>query len=562
MRSRLAKRWIVYSKKSDDLIEQLLINRDVDPRNRDRFLAPDYQRDLHDPFAMKSMREAVNRVATAVQNKEHIAVFGDYDSDGTPGAALLSDFFAKFGQTVRAYIPTRDEGYGLNREAVDLFAREGTTLLITVDCGIKNAVEIAYAKSKGIDTIVCDHHLPPDELPAAIVLNPKQPFDNYPFKELCGTGVAFKLVQALAKEADRFSGLTTEELEKFLKWEMDLVGLATIVDMVPLVGENRVLAKYGLIALQKTRRLGLQKLYSIAGIEPAAIDSYTASFLIGPRLNAAGRMDHASQSYYLLTEQNPVTAEAIAQDLNTLNLKRQAALDKAMREARELVEKEKLYERKVIILDKATWHQGIVGLVAGRLVEEYARPTIIFSRGKIRSKGSARSIDAFHIVEALDYARDVLLKYGGHAQAAGVTIETKHLSALYDKLLEYAEEKLSDKDLLPTLSADAELLLDDIGEDILKITEQFQPHGVGNPRPLFISRDCLVQQVRAVGADGKHLKLTVGGKDAIAFDLGEMSHELTAGDVVDIIYAVERDTWNGRSRLQLKVLDLKKSGTE
>lgn len=562
-KTRLTKRWVVLPKRSDDLLDQLLYNRDIGPNEREHFLSPDYHRDLYDPFMMKGMEEAVGRVIKAIKTGETVALFGDYDADGTPAVAMLADFFRLIQQPVIQYIPTREEGYGLNREAIRKFKKAGATLLFTADCGVRNREEIAFAKAEGIDTIVCDHHLPPDELPPGIILNPKQVGDSYPFKELCGSGVAFKLLQALVARAPRWTkDISQAELEKFLKWETDLVGLATIVDMVPLVGENRVLAKFGLLALQKTRRPGLRHLFAVAGIDPSTIDTYTASFLIGPRLNAAGRMDNATQAFYLLTTTDPKLAEKLAGELNELNYERQRVLDKVLAEARSVIEKDKLYQKKIIIVHGENWPHGVIGLVAGKLVEEYARPVLVFERGKIRSKGSARSIDAFHIVEALSHAQDILLKYGGHARAAGATIETKHLSTLYDKLLEYAEGTLDDKDLVPTLTVDAEVDLDTIGENTLKIVEQFEPHGVGNPRPLFLSRDCIVQQVRAVGANGKHLKLTINGKDAIAFDLGELSHDIAVGEVVDLVFGLERNAWKGRSALQLKVLDLKKSGTD
>ena len=560
---RITKRWAVRPTQSDDLVEQLLLNRGIRPATREQFLAPDYARDLHDPFSMKGMGEAVERVSRAVQSKEKVAIYGDYDADGTPGAALLADFFSQLGLPIQVFIPTRAQGYGLHVEAIKDLAKAGASLLITVDCGIRNAPEIAEAKKLGLDTIVCDHHLPSDELPKANILDPKQQGDSYPFKELCGAGVAFKLAQAIAaKAATMEKNLSASELQKFLKWEMDLVGLATIVDMVPLIGENRVLAKFGLIALQKTRRLGLQKLYEVTGIDPPSIKTYAVSFLIGPCLNAAGRMDHATQSYYLLTEKNPEKAALLANELNDINHRRQQLLEKVLRETKQRVEKEKLYKRKIIVVAGEGWPHGIVGLVAGKLMDEYARPALVISKEKIRSRGSARSIEAFHIVEALDHCQEYLLRYGGHAQAAGFSLETKHLSALYDKLLEYAEGKLTDEDLVPTLTADAELPFEAIDQDLVAAMTQFEPHGLGNPRPHFISRDGLVQQVRAVGTNGHHLKLTVSGKEAIAFDLGELAHEIVAGDVIDLIYSVEENIWNGRSSVQLKVLDIKKSGLE
>jgi single-stranded-DNA-specific exonuclease len=560
--SKLAKRWVVLPKKSDDLVTQLLINRGIDPKDKEKFLNPDYSRDLFDPYRLPDMEKAVKRFVAAIKNKETIGIYGDYDHDGTPAAALLFDLVSFFEGCAKVFIPSREEGYGLHTEAIKDLAKNKVSLLITVDCGIRNAEEVKLANDLGMDVLILDHHETPKKMPPALaVVDPKRPDSKYPVSDLSACGLAWKFAQALTARLSEISKkVSKEEYEKFLKWELDLVAIATVADVIPLTSENRVMVKFGMITLAKTRRPGLRALYEVAALPLERMGTYAINFIIAPRINAPGRMDHANQSFYLLTTQDSEEARKLAAALDRINKERQRLLDRVMREARAAVSKGKLHEKKVILIAGERWPHGVVGLVAGKLAEEFARPVIVFEKGKIRSRGSARSIDSFHIVEALDHVSDVLLKHGGHAKAAGLTLETKHLETLYDRLLELAETKISDSDLQPTLSIDAELSPSEVTDSLYETLQKFEPHGFGNSRPHFLGKEVQVQDMRNVGVNGRHLKLKVDGKGAIAFDLAERAAGIVPGDLIDVVYSIDRDEWNGRSRLQLKVLDLKKSG--
>lgn len=559
--TKLPKRWVVLPKKSNDLVEQLLINRGMDSKDREKFLNPSYERDLFDPYRLKDMDKAVDRFIVALKNKEVIGIYGDYDHDGTPAAALLFDLISLFSGKAKVFIPSREEGYGLHPEAIKSLGKDKVSLLICVDCGISNAAEVKLANDLGMDVLILDHHEVHKRLPKALaVVDPKRPDSTYPVRDLSACGLAWKFARALLPRLPEITKkVSKDEYEKFLKWELDLVAIATVADVIPLTSENRVLVKFGMITLQKTRRLGLRALYEVASLPVERMGTYAVNFIIAPRINAPGRMNHANQSFYLLTTQDKDEAWKLAATLDRINRERQQLLDRVMKEARVMVAKEKLHEKKVILIAGEKWPHGVVGLVAGKLAEEFARPVIVFEKGKIRSRGSARSIDSFHIVEALDHVSDVLLKHGGHAKAAGLTLETKHLETLYDRLLELAETKISDSDLQPTLSIDAELASNAVTESLYETLQKFEPHGFGNSRPLFLGKEVQVQEVRTVGADGRHLKLRVDSKDAIAFDLAERGKEIVPGDLIDLVYSVDKNEWNGRSRLQLKVLDLKKS---
>jgi len=419
------RRWIVRDRKSQDIIKQILINRQIPKTDWLAFLHPDFYNGLHNPYLLPGMRLAVNRIEQAIKDRQKIGIFADYDADGIPGAALLADILENklHIQTV-TYIPTRREGYGLNKKGLDYLKKAGANLIITVDLGVRNIKEIDYARKIGLNVIITDHHEPGDKLPKSLALiNPKIEQSKYPFRELSGGGVVFKLIQALSKKV---KGIT----EADLKWALDLVAITAICDVVPLIDENRIFAKFGLLVLGKSRRMGLKRLYKIAQIDPAKIDTHTVGFQIGPRLNAPGRMDHTNESFELLRSTDPILARNLAVKLDEINRRRQTQLDQAVTEAETEILKNKLSDKKIIFLSSAKWSSGIVGLIAGKIMEKFNRPTIFFEKGEEFSKGSARSIDQYNIVKALEEANDLLENFGGHVKAAGLTVKNQNLKLL------------------------------------------------------------------------------------------------------------------------------------
>lgn len=546
----MSKHWLILPKKSNDIVEQLLINRKIKKELRVSFLKPDFNRGLFNPFLMKNMDLAVNRLIRAIKNRETIGLFGDYDADGISGTALLYETLKYLGCHPEVYIPSREQGYGLNQEGIAFFVKRNVSLMITIDLGGRNINEIGYAEKNKIDTIVLDHHELGEKLPEGIIIDPKQRGDQYPFKELAACGIVFKLIQGLSKKIKKIN-------VNYLKWSLDLVAISTICDVVPLISENRILAKFGMIVLGKTKRIGLQELYKKAAILPEKIDTYIVGFQIGPRLNAPGRINQANESFYLLTSRDRLQSAQLAEKLDKINRRRQAELNRVLKEARKKVCRDGLDKKKVILIDGKNWPHGIIGLVAGKLMEEFARPVIVCERREKDLRGSARSIDAYNIIEALDFSKQYLLKYGGHKKAAGLSLELEHISNLYDKLLEVAESKLKDEDLVPKITIDAKVSIDDVNQRLLENVQKFEPFGLGNPRPVFMMEKMETSEVRTVGKEGKHLKMKVGEIDTIGFDLGEWVGKLEDDKKIDLVFTIDEDTWDGRSKIQLKILDLK-----
>ncbi|MFO7170217.1 MAG: single-stranded-DNA-specific exonuclease RecJ [Chloroflexota bacterium] len=542
------------------LLATLLYQRGLrDPDSVSAFLTADYKRGLHDPFKLKGMEAAADRIAAAIRDGELIAVYGDFDTDGVTSVALLVQAIGAMGGEIQPYIPHRvREGYGLNTEAIDTLAAGGVRLLITVDCGISNAREVAYARSHGIDVIVTDHHTPPPVLPEAVaVINPKQPGCQYPFKDLVGVGLAFKLVQALVRRGVPFP-LRGRDL-------LDLVALGTVADMGPLIEENRVLVKHGLDALNETKRPGLRALIIVAGLQLGRITATDIGYGLAPRLNAAGRLDTAVLAYELLLADDEDAAMTIAAELNQINRRRQELTKEVQQAAREHAEQLGKLDNRIVMLDGPDYPAGVVGLVAARLVEELSRPVVLVERGERTSRGSARSVSGFSIVDALATCSDILVRYGGHAAAAGFTVENERLEELEARLLAYADEHLEDEMLSSTLEIDAEVPLNDLSWELQRELAELEPFGPANQQPVLMSRNVRVIGAWAKGTEGQHLKLRLddgqGGPpfDAIAFRLGHLAEYLQRPRAIDVAYTLDRNDWNGSSSLQLNVKDFRRS---
>ena len=562
------KRWKIKKEAPKSFIErfpefspvvlQLLYNRGITKeREIEKFLNPDWERDLYDPFLMKGMKETIGRIQKALKKKEKIALLGHFDVDGITATALLYLVFKKLGLHPIPYIPSRKEGYGITEEAVRQLQKEKINLLISVDTGITCHKEVELAKKLKMDVIITDHHEVPKNIPKAeAVLNPKQKNCPYPFKELSGVGVVFKLTQALFQKCH--DTLIHDTSDTFLKWLVDLVGLGTICDVVPLIEENRLFAKFGLIVLNKTKRIGLLKLYEKAQINLGKIDPYAVSYIIGPRLNAPGRMDHANASFYLLTTEEPEKADALSKILDDYNKSRQEILEKVLKEAKEEVKAKNMLAKKLILLGKKEWPLGIIGLIAGRLKDEYSRPVVAVTVGGEKSKASARSIDTFHLVEILGSCSEYLIKFGGHKKAAGFTVFTSKLEELKKRLIDLAEERLTEEDVTPTIEIDSRIALSDISWDLWEQLAKFEPTGASNPPPVFLASDVRVEDVKTVAND-KHLKMQLYGIEAIYFKAGNLVSSLSPSDIIDIVFQIKVDEWQSQRRLILKILDLRKS---
>ena len=520
-------------------VAQILYNRGLtDRRQVDSFLDSDGA-GSHDPFAMKGMQTAVTRVVQAIARDERIVVYGDFDADGITSTALVVQFLQSLGARVQPYIPHRvDEGYGLNADSVKRLVQDGTRLLITVDCGVSSVAEIAWAQSHGMDVIVTDHHHMPTEMPSALaILNPRQPDCRYPFKDLAGVGVAYKLAHGICMAFGRD--------ERELAETLDLVALGTVADLAPLLGENRALVRRGLAQLSRPERPGLQEMMLRAGLQ--RVDAGTIAFALGPRLNAAGRMDSAMSSYHLLTTEDYSEARRLADELESVNRERQRVTVELHGVARRQVQERGTDERLLLVCGDE-FAPGIVGLVAGRLAEEYYRPAVVVHRGEVTSRGSARSIPEFSIVSALDECRDLLVRYGGHAQAAGFTVANENLAELHRRLLAIAERELAGLTLVPTLQVDVEVPLSGSSWQTLQWLERLAPFGSGNPAPVLMSRQVRVwDKPRVVGRD--HLRLRLAGPeggavlDAIGFRLGHLADEIGTHPYWDIAYCLESNQW-------------------
>lgn len=554
MRYQGEKIWDIHPRTHTDLLDQLCANRGIDDAHKDEFLHPHYDRGLHDPFLMKGMAEAVDRIARAMRLKEKIGIFADYDADGVTSGAVVSSCLDKLGCVYDVYIPSREEGYGINKEGIDYFKKNGVTLLIAVDMGVTGKEEIDYAHTCAMDTLVIDHHLvQKDKLPTGIVINPKQKGDTYPFKELSACGIVFKLAQALARTLPKKISQTD------IKWLLDLVAISTIADMVPLVDENRIIVHFGLIVCAKTKRIGLKKLFEVASINTQKMSPGIVGFQIAPHLNAAGRIDHAQGAYLLLMQKDPVQAQTYAHDIHALNTKRQEELHAILARAREMVLAENLHHKKIIMIAGHDWKPGLVGLVAGKLMEEFARPAIVLHKEKDISRGSARSIEKMHLLKAFDCVKPLLLSYGGHARAGGLSFKNSNFSKIYAQLLTYADRHFTFDDCKPTLTIDCEIKPNELSHNLVSLLHSLEPFGMGNPKPVFTMRSQEIQLISPVGFDGSHIRAQISNTSVIYFQ-GMNAHYIPQiNEKVDIVFSCEMNEYKGRKAVQLVCIDWKES---
>lgn len=531
---------------------QVLYNRGLhDEAHIQAFLEGHYAQE-DDPFLLPDMDCAVARIEQAIAGGERIVVYGDFDADGVTATVLLVEALRGLGlsrQQAQPYIPDRvDEGYGLNEESLGTLREKGADLVISVDCGIRAVREVRKANEIGLDMIVSDHHSVGREMPAAVaVINPKRSDSTYPERMLAGVGIAFKLAQALKQAFPQRAKFEEEDL-------LDLVALGTVADLAPLRGENRRLVISGLDVLNSCRRPGVAALANVAGLKPGSITAEHIGFVLGPRINAAGRLAHAYDAARLLATNNLMMASRYAKSLDALNRERRTLTRRLSQQAEGLVES----DSPLLMAAHPDFASGVVGLVASSLAERYYRPAVVMEQGAEESRASCRSIPEFHITRALDEVGDLLVRYGGHSQAAGFTVRNENLDALRERLTEVAAQRLEGLDLMPTVEIDAELDLADVDWAFQGLLEQLEPTGVENATPLFVSRNVQVYNHRAVGDDGRHLQLQVGdgrrGLKCIAFRQGDWASMLPRR--VDLAYTVSVNEWNGRRDLQLVVKDI------
>ncbi len=543
----------------DPVLSELLTQRGVRTFHEARkFFRPSLD-DLHDPFLMKDMDKAVARLERAVASGEKILVYGDYDVDGTTAVSLVYSFFLHLTKNIDFYIPDRyDEGYGVSYKGIDWAVENGFKLIITLDCGIKANDKVDYAASKGVDVIICDHHLPENELPAAVaVLDPKREDCSYPFNDLSGCGVGFKLVQAYSQRA----GLPFETLIPLL----DLLVVSISSDLVSVVGENRILAHFGLNRLNDNPRRGLLAMIQLSGLDEEHITIDDIVFKIGPRINAAGRMESGRLAVELLTAEDDDTAIRIGREINEFNNERKNIDREITAEALEMVHTGNcLSFENMTIVYNPQWHKGVVGIVASRLVEAFYKPTIVLTKSNGMVTGSARSVQGFDLYDAIESCADLLENFGGHLYAAGLTMKEENLPEFCDRIEKFISGKINLEMLTPSITVDAKLNFDRISPKFFRILKQFQPFGPGNNAPVFVTENVYdYGNARKVGADGSHLKLeliqeshTFRPISAIAFNKAEHFDHVKAGNPINVCYSIVENYYRGMANLQLRIKDI------
>lgn len=590
------KRWKVAEKISEDLvlqfpeqlpsILQLFYNRGLaTQREIDEFFDAEYSVDVHDPYLFQDMEKAVARIWDAIEKKQKILVYGDYDADGICSSVILFTTLKKLGAETEVYIPDRfNEGYGLQEKALaEIIADKRIGLVITVDCGVTDVKEVAYLNEHGRDVIIVDHHLVPPVPPAAYaIIDPKREGEPYPFKTLCAAGVTFKVACALI-QSEKAKKL--EIPEGWEKWLLDMVAIATVADMVPLVGENRTFVKYGLIVIRKTQRVGLRTLLCLRPSRafehmtfplPAdAVTAETIAFMIAPRINATSRMDHATVSFELLITEDEEKAQRFAERVEELNNGRRKTIDQILKEAEAMIAQEIQATGKqprIIVIGKEEWVVGVVGLAAGRLTDKYGVPSFVYGRANGNLKGSCRGIEGFNVVEVMRACNEkgggILYEFGGHAAAGGFAIAAENIEKFSALLHEEGERVLPEKIPLPSLFVEAEIAPHEITWELCDLLERFEPHGEGNRKPTLLLRNATVASARLVGEKEGHLKLILKTTDqegavkflnCIGFGLSERMRLCDAGMCVDVVFELDANEWNGTKELQLKLKDIRKS---
>ena len=539
--------------KINKLLATILVNREITEKSQiEKFLNPK-RNDFYNPYEMPDMEKAIERIIKAIENKEKIIIYGDYDVDGITSVTVLKSFLEERGIHVSEYIPNRlEEGYGLNKKAVEYIAKQGNQLMITVDCGISAIEEVEYANKLGIETIVTDHHEPGEELPKAIaVVDTKRKDNKYPFRNLAGVGVVFKLIQAISQRLD----LPEKEYLKYL----DIVCIGTISDIVPLVDENRVIVKLGLKLVEQTKNLGLKAILEASGY--SKIDSNTISFGVAPRINACGRMGHQEEALKLFLSKDGEEVQELTQKLNEYNRLRQETEKQIYNESIIQIEEKDLADRNTIVVMGKGWHHGVIGIVSSRITELYFKPSILLCEEEDYGKGSGRSIPGFDLYEALTQCKDTIDKFGGHSMAVGINVKKEKFEEFKEKLEKIAKEKHTEE-IVPILKIDALINLDEIDKEMVESLKELEPFGEANKMPLFAFKNLKIDSIRAL-SEGKHLKLTLKDDrnivNAIGFNLGELSTEYKIGDKIDVVGNLEINSFNGVDNIQINMKDMMKS---
>ena len=561
----MKKKWQVYQVNEDQverlqkeynlnkLLTTILSNRGIIEEEQIRKFLNPKRSDFYDPYEMPDMKIAVDRIIKAIENKEKIIIYGDYDVDGITSVTVLKSFIEERGIKVSEYIPNRlEEGYGLNKEAVKMIYEQGNQLMITVDCGISAVEEVDYANELGLETIITDHHEPGSELPKAlVVVDAKRKDNKYPFRNLAGVGVVFKLIQAISMR------LNLEEKE-YLKY-LDIVCIGTISDIVPLVDENRVIVKLGLKLVEQTRNLGLRSILQMAGYNK--IDSTTVSFGVAPRINACGRMGHQEDALKLFLSKDENEVKQLTQKLDEYNKKRQEIEKNIYNDAINQINEKKLDERNTIIVSGENWHHGVIGIVSSKITELYFKPSILLCEEGEIGKGSGRSIPGFDLYEALTECKESIEKFGGHSMAIGINVKKEKFEEFKEKIEEIAIQKEISK-IVPILKIDAQIELNEINQKIVDSLKELEPFGEENKTPLFIIKNLKIDSIRAL-SEGKHLKLTLKNDkniiNAIGFNLGSLANEYRIGDKIDVVGNLEINTFNGVDNIQINLKDVMKS---
>jgi single-stranded-DNA-specific exonuclease len=568
----MEKRWVLKEKGEPAVVRQLavalgvpeslanlMVQRGITSSGEAKaFFNPslDY---LHDPFLMKDMNLAVDRISTAVKKNEKILVYGDYDVDGTTAVALMYSFLRQQYSNVEYYIPDRyKEGYGVSYQGLDYAYQNNCKVVITLDCGIKAVEKVKYARTKGLDVIICDHHYPGEEIPKALaVLDPKQPLCSYPYKELSGCGVGFKLIQAYA----RVHGMPFSSIYNYL----DLVAVSIASDIVPITGENRVMAQFGLKQLNESPRTGLKEIIRESEVS-RALSIEDVVFKIGPRINAAGRMETGSKAVDLLVSSDTALATGISKEINNFNIERRNVDRIITTEAmRMIAEDQRTVNSKTTVLYNPNWKKGVIGIVASRLIETYYRPTVILTESNGFATGSARSVQGYDLYQAIEACSDLLESFGGHMFAAGLTLKKENIRPFMERFEQHVNSTITEDQLVPRVFVDTELSFSEIGEDFFKIMNQFQPFGPENMSPVFVSRNVFdTGSGRMVGSSGEHLKLDLCQESAgpksfpsIAFSQADHFEYIKAGKPFDICYSLEMNEFRGNKNLQLNIKDIK-----